>query len=155
MNKEGLSKKCRVSLNSVTGWVRKGCPHSKQKDGTYHFDLAKVEVWRKKTSKVNAPISATFADAQRRKENALADLREMEVSRKRGELVERKQVEGEAFKTGRLVRDSILALPDRLSGVLAAETDQGKVHLLLTKELRQALEGLHNKFSKELEPVCR
>ncbi|MEO7862070.1 MAG: hypothetical protein ABIU05_16895 [Nitrospirales bacterium] len=156
MNKQCLAETCRVSTNTITAWIRRGCPSTKRKDGSYLFDLTAVKAWRRKTQRIPASVPKTLAAAQLRKESALATLREMEVSRKRGELIERVVVEQDAFRAGRLVRDSILALPDRLAGILAAESDQRKTHALLTKELRQALQGLHNKFSKEeTEAACR
>ncbi|MEO7864101.1 MAG: hypothetical protein ABIU05_27440 [Nitrospirales bacterium] len=155
MNKQGLAKAFKVSPNTVTDWVRKGCPCTVKSDGSYVFDLAAVRQWREKTRKVCTPVSATLAAAQLRKESALADLREMEVRKKRGELIERVTVEQDAFRVGRTMRDALLGLPDRLSGVLASENDQRKVHALLTKEIRQCLEALHDTYSKQMEPPCR
>ena len=142
MNRQGLAKAFQVSPNTVTDWVRKGCPCTKQRDGSYRFDLTKVQAWREKTRTVRAAGEKTLAAAQLRKETALAELREMEVLRKRGELVEKVKVEAEAFRVGRTVRDALMGLPDRLSGVLASESDQRNTHALLTKEIRQALEAL-------------
>ena len=142
MNKQGLAKAYNVSPNTITDWLRKGCPSSKQRDGSYLFDRTKVQAWREKTRRVTASVDGTLAAAQLRKETALADLREMEVRRKRGELVEKVKVEAEAFRCGRTVRDALMGLPDRLAGVIASESDQKKVHAILTKEIRQCLEAL-------------
>ena len=142
MNKQGVAQAFEVSPNTVTAWIRRGCPVTKQRDGSYLFDPTKVQAWREKTRRVTASVDRTLASAQFRKETALADLREMEVRRKRGDLVEKVKVEAEAFRCGRTVRDALLALPDRLAGVLASESDQKKVHAILTKEIRQALEAL-------------
>ena len=142
MNKQGLAKALRVSTNSITAWIGKGCPSSKLKDGSYQFDLPKVQAWREKTRRVRVTGDKTLADAQLRKENALAALRELELGRKRGELVEKAKVEAAAFRVGRQVRDSLLGLPDRLAGIIAAEPSQAKIHALLTRELRQCLEAL-------------
>ena len=142
MNKQGLAKAFKVSPNTVTDWLRRGCPVTKQRDGSYRFDLPEVQAWREKTRRVTACVDRTLAGEQLRKETALADLREMEVHRKRGELVEKVKVESEAFRVGRLIRDALMGLPDRLAGVLASESDQHKTHALLTKEIRQILEAL-------------
>ena len=142
MNKQGLAKELGMSTNTIAAWLRRGCPVTKQGDGSYLFDLSQVQAWREKTRRVTASVDGTLAAAQLRKETALADLREMEVRRKRGELVEKVKVEAEAFRCGRTVRDALMAVPDRLAAVLASETDQKKVHLMLTKEIRQALEAL-------------
>ena len=144
MNKQCLAQTFKVSPNSVTAWVRKGCPFTKQRDGSYLFDLKEVEAWRQKTRRVRPSGEKTLAAAQIMKENALADLRELELGRKKGELIERAKVEKDAFRIGRTVRDALLALPDRLSGVLAAKSSQQKIHAVLTKEFRQCLEALSN-----------
>ena len=41
-----------------------------------------------------------------------------------GTLVEKSDVGKEAFRTGRIVRDTLMGLPDRLASVLASKTDQ-------------------------------
>lgn len=59
-----------------------------------------------------------------------------------GKLVLKEDVAREAFKVARRVRDAMLNIANRLSGIVAAETDQAKVHTLITREIHQALEGL-------------
>ena len=85
---------------------------------------------------------ATFHQAQTERERYRAKLARLDYERKVGRLVEVEQVEKQAFRVARLVRDGLLNLPDRLAGVLAAEGDQGKVHAMLSKEIRTALEEL-------------
>ena len=142
MNKAALAQAFEVSPNSVTAWVRRGCPVTKQKNCTYLFNLTEVHAWREKTSSLRANGDQTISAAQLRKETALAGLRELELARKTGALVEKSKVEAQAFRTGRKVRNSLLGLPDRLAGVLASESDQRKTHALLTKEIHQTLEAL-------------
>ena len=69
---------------------------------------------------------------------------ELEYRKSIGELVEVSKVEKEAFRIGRVVRDSLMNVPARVSGQLAAESNQFKIHQILEKEIRQALEGLKN-----------
>lgn len=88
------------------------------------------------------PIDPVLADSQRKKEEFRAKLVELEYEERVGTLVRKSEVEKEAFRIGRLVRDAILNVPSRLAGILAAESDQRRVHDLLEKELRQALESL-------------
>jgi hypothetical protein len=58
---------------------------------------------------------------------------------KRGRLVDVSTAAKEAFEAERIIRESILNLPARLSGELAAETDAGRVYAKLDAALRQAL----------------
>lgn len=83
-----------------------------------------------------------IAKSQAKKEEFRAKLVELEYEERVGTLVRKSEVEKEAFRVGRLVRDAVLNVPSRLAGILAAESDQRKVHDLLEKELRQALEAL-------------
>lgn len=88
------------------------------------------------------PKNPVFAKIQARKEFYKAELARLEFEQVSGKLVEKEKVEAEAFRLARLVRDSVLNVPARIAGIIAAETDQRKVHDLLEKELRQALEPL-------------
>jgi hypothetical protein len=96
----------------------------------------------------DAPIETTsdggetLTEAKTRHERLKADLAALELAEKEGRLVEAAAVEREAFRVARAVRDSILNIPDRVSGDLAAETDAFAIHQKLTAELRKALEGL-------------
>lgn len=67
---------------------------------------------------------------------------EIETARLRGQVVDVAEVEKEAFELGRMTRDRILAIPDRLSAVLASTTSERVTRQILLQELRQALESL-------------
>lgn len=84
----------------------------------------------------------TYAEARAKHEKFKMRLAELELEQREGKLVEADVVQRESFKAARQVRDALLNLPDRVAGVLAAETNQFKVHQMLTKEIRRALEDL-------------
>jgi phage terminase Nu1 subunit (DNA packaging protein) len=73
---------------------------------------------------------------------AKADREELNLRVRSGELLELAVLEKTMFEKGRQIRDALQSLADRLAGILAPETDQAKVHAILTKEVHQALEGL-------------
>lgn len=80
--------------------------------------------------------------ANRIREAARADaartaLLEYELAEKRGQLVRRDEVRKAAFDKARIARNALLAIPDRLAPLVAAETDPTKVHALLAAELRR------------------
>jgi hypothetical protein len=83
-----------------------------------------------------------FAEIQKRREHFRAELARLDFEERIQTLTPTDKVKAEAFRVGRLVRDAVLNVPSRLAGILAAETDQRKVHDLLEQELRQALEVL-------------
>lgn len=76
-----------------------------------------------------------------------AELARLEIEETQGKLLDRSSVESTAFATARRVRDSILNIPDRISSVLAAETDQLEIRKILSDELRKSLEELSNEFT--------
>jgi hypothetical protein len=84
----------------------------------------------------------SLLDARTRREQAMAELAELELAEKRGELVAAAAIE-KALATKILsVRESLDTLTDRITPLLAAETDPAKVYALLRMEIRQALSQL-------------
>jgi len=84
----------------------------------------------------------TFNEARRINEQYKAGLRKLNYDQKSGQLISRAERDQQDFNTARTVRDALLNIPDRISAILAAETDESKVSEFLTKEIRQALEVL-------------
>jgi len=70
------------------------------------------------------------------------DLLELDLSERAGTLVKKDAVRQQTFIEARRTRDGVLNVPARISGLLAAESNQHVIHTLLTKELMQTLEGL-------------
>lgn len=70
------------------------------------------------------------------------DIVELKLREKTGGLVLREAVEREVFRLFRQARNAMQNIPPRVSGIVAAETDQGNVFAMLTQEIQQALEGL-------------
>jgi len=81
-------------------------------------------------------------ESRARREHYQAEKAKLEALQGRGELVSAADVKAAAFKKGRAVRDSIMAIPDRLAAQLAGTTDTRLCHQLLTEELRVALRVL-------------
>jgi hypothetical protein len=81
-------------------------------------------------------------ESRARHEHYKAEKARLEALQGRGELVPVAEVKAAAFKLARGVRDSIMAIPDRLAAQLAGTTDARQCHTLLTEELRVALRSL-------------
>ncbi len=79
-----------------------------------------------------------FATKERR-ERAEADLAELELRERRGELVKKADVEREIFGVQRALRDRLSGIPDRIAPMLAAESDVTRCHAIVAAELRAAL----------------
>lgn len=86
----------------------------------------------------------TLTQAQRAEKIWMARKKKLDYEREAGKLVDVDTVRKEAFESARAVRDAILAIPDRISSLLAAEVDPARVNVMLADELRNALEGLTN-----------
>lgn len=88
------------------------------------------------------PTEATYFASRARREEAEAKLAELKLQEQQGQLVRVDQVRSETARLAAGLRESLMQLPARLSPVLAAEADAGKVHDLLGEELRQVLRQL-------------
>jgi len=74
-----------------------------------------------------------------RKETAITKLKEMEVAERAGKLVSKDMVYKTVFACARQARDAMLAIPARISGVIAVESDQRTIQTLLQKEIEEGL----------------
>lgn len=97
-----------------------------------------------------APASSPMVDAvvsdrdtyfahKARRELVEAQLAELELAEKRGELVRRADVERETFSMMRALRDRMLGVADRIAAQVAAEGDAAKVHEIIIREIRESL----------------
>jgi NADPH:quinone reductase-like Zn-dependent oxidoreductase len=66
----------------------------------------------------------------------------LKLKRSAGQLVPLEQVKADWFRVSRQVRDSLLNLPSRLSGIFAAEPNQNKIFAMFTREIHNVLTEL-------------
>jgi hypothetical protein len=83
-----------------------------------------------------------FAQARTLNETYKARTTRLKFERLEGGVVPADNVRLAAFKLARAARDLLMALPDRLSAVLAANSDPEDVHRILAAEIRQVCEEL-------------
>jgi hypothetical protein len=69
-------------------------------------------------------------------------LLEARVKTEMGQLISAEKVRHAMFAKGRIIRDGILNIPDRVSSLLATINDASQIHEILTKELKEVLEEL-------------
>lgn len=79
------------------------------------------------------------SDAQARKEAALADLAEMDVQQKRGNLIPKDDVDAALRSFATSVRARLDVLPDQLAPLLAPVSDLDEIHALLAEHARSIL----------------
>ena len=80
-------------------------------------------------------MAAGYARARAARELYQAQLAKLELDRQRGILVRADEVKLGAFTMARKARDLLIALPERLAVVLAAEGDAAEVQRLLEDEV--------------------
>ncbi len=91
----------------------------------------------------SGPGSArTFARARTARETYEARLAKAKYERLMGQLVSADEVRVTAFNRARRTRDLLLALPDRLAPVLAAISEAGECHRVLTVEITRICEEM-------------
>lgn len=93
---------------------------------------------------VSSVDGVTLADAKVLKEYWLGRKAELDFKKMSGEVIENREVERQAFETARAVRDAILAIPIRISSILAAQNDPHAIKNILTNELTSALGNLNH-----------
>lgn len=90
----------------------------------------------------NSNAIPSFADSRAIREAYAARILKLEYEEKSGKLVDKAELKLKLAKLHMAVRDALRTIPDRVAPILAAETDQAKIHAMLLKEIGQALEGL-------------
>lgn len=85
---------------------------------------------------------AAYGQARAIREGYAARLAKLDYEKEVGSLVAADSVRVLAFKAARTARDQLLSLPDRLAPVLAGESDEFKVHQLLSDEIRRVCDDL-------------
>jgi uncharacterized membrane protein YheB (UPF0754 family) len=88
-------------------------------------------------------------------ENGLLESRaareKLKLAKEEGLLVSVQDVLDEAFIVARATRDALLNIPNRITPIVAAETNENKVRDILTRELHDALENFSIKKFEELK----
>ena len=95
-----------------------------------------------KLSKADQAAKISTTEARRRKEVALAELREMEAAQRAGELLPAAGVRQTWAAGLAALKDRILILPDRLAARLA-HRPESEVRAILRDELEECLRGIH------------
>ena len=103
-----------------------------------------------KESKADQAARVTTNEARRRKEVALAELREMERDKRRGDLIERATVRQTWLKVAVQFRDAVMRIPSKCApSVAAAAGDPRDVERVLMAECESILRGLANELQAE------
>lgn len=121
-------EECRLALAANTNPVKSASARKQKRPAT--------------SPESSAPAGDSLAEATRRKENALARLRELELAEREGKLVSIDDIEMVWSKLIATCRARLLALPSRVATELAAETSAQRCQEIVRRELYDALAEL-------------
>ena len=108
----------------------------------------------------------TFAQAKLAETVERVKLLRMERERRAGKLLNRDDVQAEQFNAARIIRDGMVNLPDRVCGAISSEIaallvalglsadlartlDMSKIHSIISKEVRSALNETAGRLADE------
>ena len=83
-----------------------------------------------------------LADLQDELAAARARIAELELQEKEGALVSRERINAQLFAAGKELRDTLLAIPDRITDVVMAEDNRAIVHNTIYDAIADALQKL-------------
>ncbi len=97
-----------------------------------------------KLSKSDQAAKISANEARRRKEVALARLREMEADEKAGKLISADRVKNAWVKILATVKAGVLRMPDKLAPQMGAVSDAREARAALLIECEAVLKGIHD-----------
>lgn len=97
----------------------------------------------------NKATTDDLIEAKTRKELALAELRELEVRQRRGELVEAAAVEAEWRAMAATIRAGMLAVASRVAPAVVGLTDEREIEDAVVAAIHEAMESIANVDSDE------
>jgi phage terminase Nu1 subunit (DNA packaging protein) len=111
---------------------------------SYKFNSADVLAWREGRDAEGGATTGSLTSEQVRRRYTLAnaELKEMQLAEKRGELVSISAVTATLADELTAVRGRLLAMPGRLAGQLAIISDPAEIEAAIDEEVRGALTEL-------------
>ena len=141
-----FARRVGVNPGTVYGWKQRG--KLDLEDGKVRVEsslkaIEKLPAFKKTQPDQRIPDTPlNLYEAISLHEQYKAGKAKLELEQTIEKLVLKTEVEDEAFKIARTVRDTFQALPERLASVLAEEGDEFTVHQILTKEINQCLKSV-------------
>lgn len=147
VSKAELANLYGLSLPTIGQWVNKGCPWiTKGAPGKqWKFNTADVATWREEhiAQQVQGDTSQLDIDeARRRKLAAEAAMMELDLAKRRGEVIEIEQVAAIIGDDYANVRAKLLSLPTKLAPMLTGIEDPLECKALIERGVTEALEEL-------------
>ncbi len=87
-------------------------------------------------------LTNSYVEARTREKQLRVEILELDLQLKRGEMVLTKDVEFVAFNAARAIRDRMLNIPDRISAIVAAESNEIKVRDIINEQFENELSSI-------------
>ena len=145
VNREELAETFGVSLNTITSWIRNGCPFMQRgKQGRpWKFNTRDVSEWLRDQARQEATNDEPMDEFELKLRKLAAETAQAELDL----AIARKQVapidefeRARAMENG-VVRANVMNVPGRVVSQLIGETDEARFKEVLHAELVQALEA--------------
>lgn len=141
---------CRLldySTTAVSQWVSKGCPYVQKgsKSRQWIFDVPAVVAWREEQAALQAvgdTKSLDIDEARRRKLASEAAMLELELAKRKGELVEIDAVAEAVGDDYANLRAKLLSIPVKLSPQIIGITQASEAQQMFEDLIYEALEEL-------------
>ena len=144
VNVETVAKAMNVTPRRVQQLVKEGMPKGAARG---EYDLGACLIWYVRYLQAALERGAqgaagVSAEERNRLSRAQAERAELELSARRGAVVDRGRMERAMAAVLVTVRESLLAIPDRLAASLVGSTDEARVRQSIDLEVRNSLQSL-------------
>ncbi len=134
-----------VTTRLISHWTKQGMP----KAARDKYDLGACVRWREGFWKERASVNHARDDSDeaKRKKRLEADILEIELSTKRGEMISITEVRAALFQTVAIMNTRIEGLPARLAMTATDITDHDEMRALLNSEAREIQQTISDALS--------
>jgi len=136
----------KVSKAAIQKWINDGLPYEMQGRRRV-FPISKAIKWMIEHGKIEITAGA-FDEIDRsqlppdlRDKLASAELKEFKLRKEKGLVVEKEEVERQAYEIGKKLKDSLYAMPVRLSDELVGK-DSNTIRNRMEEEISKVLEDV-------------
>ncbi len=141
-----LAKILKVSRQRISLWAKDGMPLTGNKKRPTYPVRGCIE-WAIANGKLDIDFKANEIDRERlppdlRDKLASAELKEEKLKVMRAEYGPIKEMERIAYRIGDFVKNGMLAIPGRISSIVAKETDQHKCETIMRNEIVSVMQDM-------------
>lgn len=154
LNKKECGELLKISKQRISQLVKSGAlvfeadGKINKDDAIYQFNNTKSRA-TSKSNQFNTVVeddSLTYWKTQT--EKFKSQITEIDLKKSQGELLEAHDVKENARVLGKKLQDGLLAIPERISSILAVESDPLKIRQLILTEIKETLNQICNDLSK-------